>query len=80
MEDSHGPSFSNEDAEMQHSIIWKEGGVAVERETSALTNLSEVIANAENRVSQVQKNFPGRNLDGFDVYDAIGRLVAIRKI
>jgi len=50
------------------------------REVSALTKLSEVIASAESRASQIRKNFPDRALDGFDIYDAIGRLVAIRKI
>ena len=72
----------NGDAEMQafHSIVWKQGQSPFEREVSALTKLSEVIASAESRASQIRKNFPDRELDGFDVYDAIGRLVAIRKI
>ncbi len=65
---------------MQHSIVWKQGRVVVERETTTLTKLSEVIASAESQIGRVQKNHPGRVLDGFDVYDAIGRLVAIRKI
>jgi hypothetical protein len=63
-----------------HSIVWKQGRLPFERETSALTSLSEVIAHAESRASQVRKNFPDRELDGFDVYDAIGRLVAIRQV
>ena len=72
----------NGDAEMQafHSIVWKQGRSPFEREVSALTKLSEVIASAESRASQIRKNFPDRELDGFDVYDAIGRLVAIRKV
>jgi hypothetical protein len=65
---------------MQHSIVWKQGRLPIERETSALATLSEVIASAESRVGQIGKRFPDRTLDGFDVYDAIGRLVAIQKI
>jgi hypothetical protein len=52
----------------------------VERETTTLAKLSDVIASAESQVSRIQKNHPGSVLDGIDVYDAIGRLVAIRKI
>jgi len=65
---------------MLHSIVWKQGRSVIERETSALKDLSDVIASAEIRVSQIRKNFPSRIVDGFDVYDAIGRLVAIHKI
>jgi hypothetical protein len=64
---------------MQHSIVWKQGQLLIERETSALKKLSEVSASAESGVSQIRKNSPGRVPGGFDVYDAIGRLVAIRK-
>ena len=80
--DSDAPSSSHGDAEMQgfHSIVWKLGQSPVERETSDFTKLPDVIAGAEKRVSQIRKNFPGREPDGFDVYDAIGKLVAIRKI
>ena len=63
-----------------HSIVWKQGRSPVEREASDFKKLSDVIAGAESRVSQIRKNFPGMELDGFDVYDAIGRLVASRKI
>ncbi len=80
--DSEAPSSPNGDTEMQgfHSIVWKQGRSPVEREVSDFTMLSDVIAGAEKRVSQIRKNFPGREPDGFDVYDAIGRLVAVRKI
>ena len=63
-----------------HSIVWRQGRSPVEREVSALKNLSEVIASAESRAGEICKRFPGKEPDGFDVYDAIGRLVAIRKI
>ncbi len=63
-----------------HSIVWRQGRSPVEREVSALKNLSEVIASAESRAGQIRKRFPGKEPDGFDVYDAIGRLVAIRNI
>jgi hypothetical protein len=63
-----------------HFIVWKQGRWPVERETSDFTKLPEVIAGAEKRVSQIRKNFPGRELDGFDVYDALGQLVAVQKI
>jgi hypothetical protein len=69
--DSHGPNFFNGDAKMQgfHSIVWKQGRSPVEREVSAFKTLSEVIAGAESRASQVRKNFPGMELDSFDVYE-----------
>ncbi|MGA7325789.1 MAG: hypothetical protein WBX25_15200 [Rhodomicrobium sp.] len=63
-----------------HSIVWTLGRSPVQREVSALKGLSEVIASAQSRVGQVRKSFPDREPDGFDVYDAVGRLVAIRKI
>jgi hypothetical protein len=63
-----------------HSIVWKQGRSPVEREVSDFKELSDVIAAAENRVSQIRKNFPGMEIDGFDVYDAAGRLVAAQKI
>jgi hypothetical protein len=65
---------------MQHSIVWKQGRLPIERETSALAKLSEVITNAQSRASDIRKRFPDRTLDGFDVYDAVGRLVAVQKI
>jgi hypothetical protein len=63
-----------------HSIVWKLGRNPVEREFGAFTDLPEVITYAEGRVSQIRKNLPGSEPDCFDVYDAIGRLVAIRNI
>jgi hypothetical protein len=63
-----------------HSIVWKQGRSPVEREVSDFKKLPEVIAAAEGRVSQIRKILPGTEIDGFDVYDAIGRLVAVRKI
>ena len=63
-----------------HSIVWTLGRSPIEREVSALKSLAEVIASAESRSGQIRKSFPGREPDGFDVYDAVGRLVAIRKI
>jgi hypothetical protein len=76
------PSLSDGDAEMQvfHSVVWKQGRLPIHRETSAFATLAEVIAGAESRTRQIQTNFPGRELDGFDVYDAVGRLVAVQKI
>jgi hypothetical protein len=65
---------------VQHSIVWKQGRLPIERETSALAKLSEVITSAESRANDIRKRFPDRTLDGFDVYDAVGRLVAVQKI
>jgi hypothetical protein len=70
------------EAEMQafHVVVWKQGRLPIHRETSAVATLAEAIAGAEGRTGQIQKNFPDRELDGYDVYDAIGRLVAVQKI
>jgi hypothetical protein len=52
-----------------YKIEWLRAGTVVERETSPLKTVSEVIASARSRAPEVSARLPGREPDRFRLMD-----------
>jgi hypothetical protein len=61
-------------------IEWLRGESTVERETSVLKNLQDVISSAENRATEVARRHPGNEPNGFRINDASGKELTYRAI
>jgi hypothetical protein len=57
------------------SVLWLKGQSPIQKETSALTHLQEVIASAEHRAAEVAARHPGNEPDGFRIFDSEGKEV-----
>jgi hypothetical protein len=58
-------------------IDWLREGVPVDKETSVLTNETEVIAGAKRRAGEITKRHPGREPDSFRLTDATGKIFGV---
>jgi len=61
------------------AIDWLRQGVPVERETSVLTNVADVVAAARAKADAVAARHRGKEPDSFRLIDATGSIVCVYK-
>jgi hypothetical protein len=62
------------------AVDWLRRGITVERETSVLTSVADVVATVRAKADAVAARHRGKEPDGFRLIDATGSTVCVFKV